>query len=77
MQVILFFRIMRKVFGFDESFSTAERLNWPSNIPYVVSNQKIFFSVEGSLDLLGLGEHVKISGWKKIESFLSEQGQGM
>ena len=77
MQVLLFCRIMRKIVGFDESFSTAERLNWPSDIPYVVSNQKIFFSVEGSLDLLGIGEHVKTRGWTKIESFLSEQGQGM
>lgn len=66
---------MRTVVGFPQSFSSAEKLNWPSDILFVLSEQRIYFSLEEStLDLLRIKDHVKSRGWKKIEAFLYEQG---
>jgi hypothetical protein len=66
---------MRTVVGFPQSFSLAEKLNWPSDILFVLSEQRIYFSLEDStLDLLRIKDHVKSRGWKKIEAFLYEQG---
>ena len=54
---------MRTVVGFHQSFSSAEKLNWPSDILFVLSEQKIYFSLEDStLDLLRIKEHVKSRG---------------
>jgi hypothetical protein len=74
MKAFYFSRIMRTIVGFYESFSTAEKLNWPCDISYVLCNQRIFFSVEDALDFLAIREHIKLRGWKKIDSFLLEQG---
>jgi hypothetical protein len=66
---------MRTVVGFPQSFSLAKKLNWPSDILFVLSEQRIYFSLEDStLDLLRIKDHVKSCGWKKIEAFLYEQG---
>ncbi len=65
---------MRAFPGFQESFSIVDNLSWPIDITYVLAGQRILFSVDESLDLLGIREHVKLRGWKKIENFLAEQG---
>lgn len=65
---------MKSVVGFNESFSTAEKLNWPCDICYVLFNRRIYFVIDESLELLGIKEHIRLRGWKKVESFLSNQG---
>lgn len=65
---------MKTVAGFLESYSTVDKLGWPSDICYVLSNQKIYFLVEDSLPFWGIQDHIKSRGWKKIDSFVSQQG---
>ena len=72
--IMLLLVVLFSIVGYSEVLSTRE-LGWPVGIEYVSVDRKMYLSVDGSLAVLGLTDNVKRKGWKKIESFLEEQGE--